>query len=237
MAVLRKRRRRVSVGLGALVFALVPNTIGFQDLGALLVRQPGVAARAHAYVIASPFATIRTATFSLPNPIGTGIPHPPIYALANFDPADITGSIGAEPLGDGSGPLRFPTANRKTKRDSLLSRPREPMPPLPPLLAIEPVPDSVSAAVFKKEEAEGRFDPYAQYEFPATPDERSATPDVDLPYADLPPANLTPAAPKGGTMRLFDRMEAVILSRKRILRTLPLPPRQRPLPPESWRIS
>ena len=60
--------------------------------------------------------------FSLPRPIGTAIPHPPIYALANFDPTDITGSIGSQPLGDPNAPLQFPTVNRKTKRDSMLAR-------------------------------------------------------------------------------------------------------------------
>jgi len=93
MAVSRRRqqRRQASIGVSALIFALLPNTIGFQDLGALLVRQPGVAARAQRHVIASPFGTIHAATFSLPSPIGTAIPHPPLYALANFDPTDITG--------------------------------------------------------------------------------------------------------------------------------------------------
>src|ERR1022692_1623845 len=105
MAVSRRRRRRryASIGVSALVFALLPSTIGFQDLGALLARQPGIAARAQRHVIASPF--------------GTGIPHPPIYALANFDPSEITGSIASQFLGDPSGPLQFPTVNRKSKRD------------------------------------------------------------------------------------------------------------------------
>ena len=82
------------IGAVALLIALLPSTIGFQDLGALLARQPGVAARARAYLIASPFGTIHAATFSLPQPLGTAIPHAPIYALANFDPTDIAGSIG-----------------------------------------------------------------------------------------------------------------------------------------------
>ena len=67
----------------------MPTMIGFQDLGALLVRQPGVAARAYEHIIASPFGTIHAATFSMPSPIGTAIPHPPLYALANFDPNEI----------------------------------------------------------------------------------------------------------------------------------------------------
>ena len=183
MAVLRKRRRQVSVGLGALVFALMPNTIGFQDLGALLVRQPGVAARAHAYVIASPFATIRTATFSLPNPIGTGIPHPPIYALANFDPTDIAASIAAQFLGDPNAPLQFPKVNRKDKRDSFMARPRAPLPPLPPLLAVEPVPQAQVDAPLKSDEA-GRFDPYADYQFAAAADEQLTVPDARASAAD-----------------------------------------------------
>src|ERR1700693_2744930 len=95
MAVLRRRRRLASIGFGALVFALLSNSIGFQDLGALLVRQPGVAARAYSHVIASPFGPIPAATFSLPRPIGTAIPHPPLYALANFDPTDVTGSLAS----------------------------------------------------------------------------------------------------------------------------------------------
>ena len=182
-----------------LTFALFPRSLGFQDLGALLAHQPGVAERAREHLIASPFGTIHAATFSLPRPVGTGIPHPPLYALANFDPGDVTGSIGAQPLGDGTSPLAFPSPNRKTKRDSLLSRPRAPMPPLPPLVSIDPVPAASSEPTLQKGEA--RFDPYSQYEFATAPDDRASTPDVELPYADIPPANLTPAAPKGGSTK------------------------------------
>lgn len=163
----------------------------------MLAHQPGVVARAREHLIASPFGTIHAATFSMPRPVGTAIPHPPLYALANFDPADITGSIGAEPLGDGSGPLRFPVTNRKTKRDSILSRPRNPM---PPLLAIDPLSEAGLDAKAKKDDTESRFDPYLQYEFATAPDDRPTTPDVDLPYTDLPPVNLTsPGSTDGGS--------------------------------------
>ena len=195
MAVSRRRRRRrlASIGCGALVLALLPDSIGFQDLGALLVRQPGVTTRAYRHVIASPFGTIHAATFSLPRPIGTAIPHPPLYALANFDPTDVTGSIASQFLGDPTAPLQFPTVNRKSKRDSALARPREPLPPLPPLLSIEPVPQTQADAPradapLKSEEANSRFDPYSEYEFATGPDDQLTSPDVHLSTADHSPA-------------------------------------------------
>src|SRR5262249_4646380 len=129
---------------------------------------------------------------SLPRPVGTAIPHPPIYALANFDPLDITGSIGRQPLGDSTAPLQFPKANRKSKGDSLVVRPREPVPPIPEVSATEQTPPS-EAETTQKEQADGRFEPYAKYEFLA-PGDRSSTPDVELPYVDMPPADLTPVA-------------------------------------------
>jgi hypothetical protein len=159
----------VLTGLGALFFTLLPTTIAFQDLGALLVHQPGISARARAHLIASPFGTIHAAMFSLPRPIGTAIPHPPIYALANFDPNDVTGSLASQYLGDPNAPLQFPTVNRKGKRDSLLSRKRQPLPPLPP------VPQAQADAPPKSDETTARFDPYSDYEFASVSDEQ-ATP-------------------------------------------------------------
>src|SRR5580704_14770004 len=181
MSVLRRPRRRrfAPIGFGALVFALLPNTIAFQDLGALLVRQPGVVTRAREHLIASPFGTIHAAMFSLPRPIGTAIPHPPIYALANFDPTEITGSIASQYLGDPNSPLQFPTVNRMTKRDSLLARSREPM---PPLVTIDPVPQAEADAPPKNTESNGRFEPYSEYEFASVPDEQLTSP--DLPSSD-----------------------------------------------------
>ncbi len=183
MAVLRRRRRSrlAAIGFGGLVFAVLPNSIGFQDLGALLVRQPGVAARAYRHVIASPFGTIHAATFSLPRPIGTAIPHPPLYALANFDPTDIAVSIASQFLGDPGAPLQFPAVNRKAKRDSVLARPRQPM---PPLASIAP---ARADAPLKSGQAGERFDPYAEYEFAAVADEPVASGDIRSPPAQKPP--------------------------------------------------
>ena len=195
MSVPKKRhwRKLARIVSCVLVFSLLPSAIGFQDLGALLAGHPAVAERARAHLIASPFGTIHAAMFSMPRPVGTAIPPPPLYALANFDPSDITASIGAQPLGDATAQLRFPTVNRKTKRDSLLSRARDPMPPLPPVAAIEPAPDALAP---KGEKLDGRFDPYSEYEFPQAPESGSAAADVDIPYADIPPANLAAIAPQ-----------------------------------------
>jgi spore germination cell wall hydrolase CwlJ-like protein len=160
----RKRRRglasskAVRIAFGALIFALMPNAIGFQDLGALLARQPAVTERVRAHMIASPFGTIHAAMFSMPRPVGTVIPRPPVYALANFDPDDIAGSIGTQPLGDPNTPLRFPTVNRKSKRDSSVSRARAPMPPLP-LAEIEPAPESAADAPLGEENVYFDADP------------------------------------------------------------------------------
>jgi spore germination cell wall hydrolase CwlJ-like protein len=164
----------VRIGALAAAFALLPTQIAFQDLGALLARQPGVAARARAYLIASPFGTIHAATFSLPQPVGTAIPHPPVYALADFDPSAIAASIGRQLLGDPDAPLQFPSVNRADKRDSRLSRARAPMPPmllaLPIAAPTAPSPQA-EAPPPRQDEADDRFDPYADYEFAAPADE------------------------------------------------------------------
>ena len=179
--------RLARIGFGAVVLATLPTQIGFQDLGALLARQSAVAMRWRQHVVASPFGTIHAATFSMPQPIGTTIPSPPVYALANFDPDAIAASIGRQFLGDPSAPLRFPTVNRKDKGDSLISRARDPMPPLPPLLAINPVPPTEAEAPLTEDSVAGRFDPYQDYEFAALPEE----PPADL---NAPDAAKTPAA-------------------------------------------
>src|SRR5690606_35949754 len=106
-------------------------------LASLLAQQPGVAERARAHLIASPFGTIHAAMFSLPRPVGTEIPRPVAYTLASLDPNDVTQSIAAQPWTDPNAPFRFPTVNRAGKRDSMLSRARTPMPPMPALAVIE----------------------------------------------------------------------------------------------------
>jgi spore germination cell wall hydrolase CwlJ-like protein len=200
----KRRRRLAKIYVCAFSFALLPTQVAFQDLGALLRHQPGIVARAREHLIASPFGTIHAAMFSLPRPLGTAVPHPPIYALANFDPTDIAASIGRQWLGDPTAPLQFPTVNRKDKGDLGLARKRAPLPQLPPMLPIPPVPQSEIDAAFKREAPEPRIDPYAEYEFPAPPDETAAAPDVELPYKDAPPKDIAALAPHAGKGRAAD---------------------------------
>jgi hypothetical protein len=166
-----RRGGKIAQAIGlALLLSLWSREVAFQDLGALLAHQPGVTARAHRFVIDSPFGTIHAATFSMPRPIGTDIPHPPVYALANFDPLDVASKIGSQFLGDPNAPLQFPTVNRQDKRDLAVKRRRKSLPPLPPLLAIDPMPPAQAEAPLKDDVA-GRFDPYTQYQFASAFDE------------------------------------------------------------------
>ena len=81
MVASRKRPKGVRYyapfGLSVLVMGLMPRSIGYQDLVALMARQSEVSQRARAHMLASPFGTIHAATFSFPQPVGTLIPEPP----------------------------------------------------------------------------------------------------------------------------------------------------------------
>ena len=87
---------RRSFGLVIFFVAMMPTPVGFQDLAALIARQPAVSDRWRQYVRVTPFGTVQAATFSFPQPLGTMIPTTPGYTFASLDPRalDITGSIG-----------------------------------------------------------------------------------------------------------------------------------------------
>jgi hypothetical protein len=176
---------------GALALLLLPNQIGYQDLGALIARRPAVTSHWQKHLIASPFGTIHATTFSMPRPIGATIPPPPLYVLASVDPNEITGAIGRELFGDPTAPLQFPRVNRKKKRDALIGRLREPLPPLAPLPV--PLPD-----------IDERFGRFNEYDGSATALDKTPVPDVELPYVDLPPTDLTAIGKsKGGTEGIY----------------------------------
>jgi spore germination cell wall hydrolase CwlJ-like protein len=126
MSVLRNRSkgaRFVPFGLSLCLFALLPSEIGFQDLAALLARQPGIAERSQQHRAAT-FATIQVAAFSFPRPIGTSLSHSPGYRLVSLDSesSDITSALTHDPLGQPARQLQasdFPTVNRTLKGDRL----------------------------------------------------------------------------------------------------------------------
>ncbi len=134
----RKRPKgayRWSFGLLLFGSTLMPNSIGYQDLAALIARQPAVTERWRAHVRSSAFGTVH-ATFSFPRPIGTSIPDPYFTQLAALDPRalDVTGSIPLPPPIEpqiAAPTYEFPVVQRRLKGDRLplVSAPQEPAGP------------------------------------------------------------------------------------------------------------
>jgi spore germination cell wall hydrolase CwlJ-like protein len=132
MSVMRNRPKGASFasfGIGLCIFALMPTEIGYQDIAALLARQPGVAERWQKRVF-SAASTIQVATYSFGRPIGTSSPQSASYRLASLDNQgiDITGSVTRNPIV--LAPPRyqaadFPTVDRTLKGDRLVSIPPE----------------------------------------------------------------------------------------------------------------
>src|SRR5690242_14744108 len=140
MLVLRnhpKGAQYASFGFGLCLFALAPTEIGYQDIGSLLARQPGVAERWQKRVF-SAASSIQLATFSLSVPIGASTPPPVSHRLASLDGqgGDITGSLPRNsvlqvpPRYQASD---FPTVNRTLKGDRLVVAPPEAAEPAAPV--------------------------------------------------------------------------------------------------------
>jgi spore germination cell wall hydrolase CwlJ-like protein len=127
MSVLRNRpkgARFASFGLGLCVFALIPTEVGYQDIAALLARQPGVAERWQKRVFASAVSSIQVATFSFGRPIGTSSSASATFQLASLDNQgiDITGSLTRNPIVQAPPRYQasdFPKVNRTLKGDRL----------------------------------------------------------------------------------------------------------------------
>src|SRR5262245_25009021 len=69
----RAKGRAAPFAVAAVVLTMLPARIGYQDVAAMIARQPAVSESLRAHLIASPFGTIHAATFSFPQPVGTGI--------------------------------------------------------------------------------------------------------------------------------------------------------------------
>jgi hypothetical protein len=129
----------------AFFLALMPTSIGYQDLAALLAQQPGLSQHWRDHLIASPFGTIERATFSYGRPIGTSVPLG--YQTVNFDPSAVaanTWQIDAPLNATSAEPVEYPTVNRRLKgdRQPVLNTPAAPevLPQLQPVNAPAAVP-------------------------------------------------------------------------------------------------
>jgi hypothetical protein len=210
----RPKRRKRLFGLAVFLLAMMPAPIGYQDLASLIARQPAVSERWRQYVLHSPFGTIHAATFSFPRPVGTLIPEPLQYQLANFNPRalDITGSIprsrGLDPRDD-SPPLEFPTVNRALKGDLLVPRVKpqpipeqtKPKPDKPLDVAESEAPPSAAAAA-PGQPAEGEAEVVPDVaNLPTKPETHEAADDNG---ADAGESRVTsPEHPSIQTARLF----------------------------------
>jgi Cell Wall Hydrolase len=168
---LRKRPADAFSGLfwlSAVCTALMPTSIGYQDLAAFFARQPGVSQRWRDHLIASPFGTIHAATFSFTRPIGTAMPEP-IAQPVNFDPRafDVKAWPNDELLmARPAQEIEYPTVNRRLKGDRMplplsapgLSEP-ESLPSLQPVNAPSSPPANPPPTTFKRPKSAEQLDP------------------------------------------------------------------------------
>src|SRR6266567_4576752 len=139
------------LALAVLIFVLTPTSAGYQDLGSLIAQQPQVAAQWREHLIASPFGTIHASMFSLPRPLGTGMPDPAGFRPAKFEirDAEITGTVQPVSLREmpDPDPIVFPEVDRSHKGDLLVPSARPKPQPPDEAARIEPLPDELQAAL------------------------------------------------------------------------------------------
>jgi spore germination cell wall hydrolase CwlJ-like protein len=119
----------------AVCAALMPTSIGYQDLAALIAHERTAVARWH--LIASP---VQAATFSYTRPIGTAIPEPLGFQPVNLDPRSLDAFSWKidEPLyARPARQIEYPIVERSHKTDRLPANviTHAPAPPLSPSVA------------------------------------------------------------------------------------------------------
>jgi Cell Wall Hydrolase len=98
----------------------MPSLIGYQDIAALVARQPAAVHHTHWHLIASPFGTIEPATFSYGHrPIGTAIPRPPTVVTVNLDPRSLGSNTSSLDQPPGAEATMQVAVNRELKGDRL----------------------------------------------------------------------------------------------------------------------
>ena len=104
----------------ACCIALMPTSIGYQDLASLIARAHGVSTSWH--LIASPLGTVQAATFNYTRPIGTTIGEPAGLINVNFEPRTLEGYAWKidEPITiQRARQIEYPSVNRAHKGDRL----------------------------------------------------------------------------------------------------------------------
>jgi len=169
--------------LGAFCAALMPTSVGYQDIAALLSARPA-ALHARPHLIASPFGTIEPATFRYGiRPIGTAMPQPPAIELVNFDPGAVDANAWSisQPFDAGPRPVAYPTVNRRLKGDRLPSSDSAPAGSVPESLPqLQPI-DAAPATPALRPPAP----PAPPVPRPARPDHAQAPAPADI--GELPP--------------------------------------------------
>jgi spore germination cell wall hydrolase CwlJ-like protein len=201
----------------------MPNSIGHQDLAALIARQPAVTERWRAHVRNSTFGTIHAASLSFPRLVGASIPDPYFTQLAALDPRalEATGSI---PLNVPIDPMvaaptyDFPVVERRLKGDRLTVKPgpTQPQSPQPQLTRPSKSKDMASRPPFPESpSADDRSQsvPDVARSQPAPKGDRLAPSDVEIAHVARAPSHRIGGVAAGqGTLA------------KRVLGTMPRMP-------------
>jgi hypothetical protein len=134
----------------ACCIALMPTSIGYQDLAALITR--GHASPAQWHLIASPFGTVEAATFRYSRPVGSAIPEPLGFQTVNFEPRSLDAFSWKvdEPLTvRPTHQIEYPSVDRRHKGDRLpassIAPPPAPSPTPVSAPVLAPVPAPVPA--------------------------------------------------------------------------------------------
>jgi len=119
----------------AFCVALMPTSVGYQDLAALVAHERSTDAGWH--LLASPFGTIEAATFRYTRPVGSAIPQPFGFQTVSFDPRSLDAYAWKidEPLTmRHARQIEYPSVNRERKGDRLPATPNPAgLPQLEPL--------------------------------------------------------------------------------------------------------
>jgi len=204
--------------------ALMPTSIGYQDLAALIAREH--APPSHWHLIISP---VQAATFSYSRPIGSAVPQPLGFQAVNFDPRSLDAfswkidePIHARPARQ----MEYPTVERSRKADRLPTSLAAPAP-----IFVQPPADQLPRAPTVP------LTPQAQQAAPANNDVASNTP-------PSPPASavaamdahdehvaLAPAGSVGDSARAAPNAAPVPPAEPSVVQDQSSPPR--PAPPQT----